>query len=161
MLTFEKVHQQIHGTSPSHYSPCQESALWSFKYWVATISRLLKIIGLFCKRILLKRLYSAKETYDFKEPTNCCHPIVNIAEGWLFTRKMILGERGAMNSLIMFLKSWHCSHLHSHMGWLRLVGSLKTQVSFAKEPYKRDYILQKRPILLRSLLIIATPWSIP
>jgi len=26
------------------------------------------------------------------------------------------------------------------MGWLRLVGSLKWQVSFAKEPYKRDYI---------------------
>ena len=32
-------------------------------------------------------------------------------------------------------------------GWLRLVGSLKLQVSFAKEPYKRDYILQKRPII--------------
>jgi len=43
------------------------------------------------------------------------------------------------------------------MGWLRLVGSLKLQVSFAKEPYKRDYTLQKRPIILRRLLIIATP----
>ena len=43
------------------------------------------------------------------------------------------------------------------MGWLRLVGSLKLQVSFAKEPYKRDDILQKRPIILRSLLIVATP----
>jgi len=31
------------------------------------------------------------------------------------------------------------------MGWLRLVGSLKLQVCFAKEPYKRDDILQKRP----------------
>ena len=29
----------------------------------------------------------------------------------------------------------------------------------AKEPYKRDYILQKRPIILRSLLIVATPYS--
>jgi len=28
--------------------------------------------------------------------------------------------------------------------WLRLVGSLKLNVSFAKEPYKREYILQKR-----------------
>jgi len=35
------------------------------------------------------------------------------------------------------------------MGWLQLVGSLKLQVSFAKEPYKRDDILQKRPIILR------------
>ena len=46
-----------------------------------------------------------------------------------------------------------------HMGWLRLVGSLKLQVSFAKEPYKRDDILQKRPIILRSLLIVATPYK--
>ena len=43
------------------------------------------------------------------------------------------------------------------MGWLRLVGSLKLQVSFAKEPCKIDFVLQKRPIILRSLLIVATP----
>ena len=41
------------------------------------------------------------------------------------------------------------------MGWLQLAGSLKLWVSFAKEPYKRDYILQKRPLILRSLLIVA------
>jgi len=35
--------------------------------------------------------------------------------------------------------------------------SFKLQVSFAKEPYKRDYSLQKRPIILRSLVIVATP----
>ena len=35
------------------------------------------------------------------------------------------------------------------MGWLRLVGSSKLQVSSAKEPYKRDYILQKRSIILK------------
>jgi len=44
-------------------------------YGVATISRLLKIIGLFCKRALQKRPFSAKETYTFKEPTNRSHPI--------------------------------------------------------------------------------------
>ena len=32
------------------------------RYGVATISRLLEIIVLFCKRALLKRRYSAKET---------------------------------------------------------------------------------------------------
>jgi len=45
------------------------------------------------------------------------------------------------------------------MGWLRLVGCLKLQVSFAKEPYERDDIMQKRPIILRSLLIVATPYQ--
>jgi len=43
------------------------------------------------------------------------------------------------------------------MWWLRLVGSLKSYVCFAKEPYKRGDILQKKPIILRSLLIVATP----
>ena len=56
-----------------------------------------------------------------------------------------------------------CAHVlvvSSHvMGWLQLVGPLKLQVSFAKEPYKRDYILQKRPIISRSLLIVATPYA--
>jgi len=44
------------------------------------------------------------------------------------------------------------------MRWLRLVGTLILQVSFAKEPYEKDDILQKRPIILRSLLIVATPY---
>jgi len=46
-----------------------------YTIYVASISRLLKIIGLFCKRALQKTLYSAEETYDFKEPTNRSHPI--------------------------------------------------------------------------------------
>jgi len=46
------------------------------------------------------------------------------------------------------------------MGWLWLVGSIKLYVSFAKEPYKRDDILQKRPVILRSLLIVANPYQI-
>jgi len=37
------------------------------------MSRLLKMIGLFCKWDLSKRRYSAKETCIFKEPTNRSH----------------------------------------------------------------------------------------
>jgi len=50
---------------------------------------------------------------------------------------------------------WATATWHHIMGWLRLVGSSKLLVSFAKEPYKRDYILQKRPIISRSLPIVA------
>ena len=39
------------------------------------MSRLLEIIGLFCKRALQKRRYSAKETYNLKEPTDRSHPV--------------------------------------------------------------------------------------
>ena len=45
------------------------------------------------------------------------------------------------------------------MGWLWLVGSIKLQVSFAKEPYKGDNILQKRPIILSILLTEATQYT--
>jgi len=44
------------------------------------------------------------------------------------------------------------------MGWLPLVGSLKLHVSFAKEPYNRDDILQKKRVILRRLLVVATPY---
>ena len=44
------------------------------------------------------------------------------------------------------------------MIWLRSVGSIKLQVFFAKDTYKRDYILQKRPIILSILLTAATPY---
>jgi len=43
------------------------------------------------------------------------------------------------------------------MRWLRLVGSLKSQVSFAEKRLFYRALLQKRPIILRSLLIVATP----
>ena len=46
-------------------------------YGVASISRLLKITGLFCRTSSLLQGSFAKETYNFKEPTNRSHPIVS------------------------------------------------------------------------------------
>ena len=42
-------------------------AQWTtpLRYEVASVSRLLKIVGIFCKRALEKRRHSAKETYQF------------------------------------------------------------------------------------------------
>ena len=50
-----------------------------FCYGVATISRMLKNIGLFCKRALQKRPIFCKETYIFKHPTHRSHPIAREA----------------------------------------------------------------------------------
>ena len=44
-------------------------------YGVALVNRIDKIIGLFCKRALQKRRYSAKETYNLIDPTDRSHPI--------------------------------------------------------------------------------------
>jgi len=57
-----------------------------------------------------------------------------------------------VSEILMCHTAWY------HMGWLRLVGSIKSYISFAKEPYKRDNILQKRPIILSTLLTVATPY---
>jgi len=44
-------------------------------YGVASVSRIDKLEGLFCKRAPKKRLYAAKETCSFIDPTNWSHPI--------------------------------------------------------------------------------------
>jgi len=44
------------------------------------------------------------------------------------------------------------------MGWLRFMGSLKAKVSFAEYRLFYRALLQKRPLILRSLLIVATPY---
>ena len=45
---------------------------------------------------------------------------------------------------------------HTDVGWLRSVGSLKLYVSFATEPYKRDDILQTRPMYLHVCMYVYT-----
>jgi len=70
---------------------------------VATISRLLKIIGLLCKRALLKRPYSANETYNFEEPTNRSHPIATVPSLLLAT----------VNELENFVLLLHSIYMHS------------------------------------------------
>jgi len=44
-------------------------------YGVAMVSRIDKIIGLFCRILSLLRGSFAKETYNFIDPTNQSHPI--------------------------------------------------------------------------------------
>ena len=51
-------------------------------YAVATISRLLKVIGLFCKRALLKRLYSAKRPIILRSLLIVATPYVYTGTYW-------------------------------------------------------------------------------
>ena len=65
----------------------------------------------------------------------------------------------ARHRCVYTIQNIHIQSAYAHMGWLQLVGSIKFEVSFAKETYKRDDILQKRPIILSILLTVATPYS--
>jgi len=75
--------------------------------WGATLSWLLNIIGLFCKRALQKRLYSAKETYNFEEPTNRSHPHTSVFEG---------GDDGFMIRMILLVNA--CTRKYVHDVWI-------------------------------------------
>ena len=50
-------------------------------------------------------------------------------------------------------------HISMNMGWLRLVSSVKLQISFAEYGLFYRALLQKRRVILRSLLIVATPYA--
>jgi len=54
--------------------------LWLHIHGVATIRKLLKIIGLFCRISSLVQSSVAKETYHFKEPTNRSYPIPHMRD---------------------------------------------------------------------------------
>ena len=51
-----------------------------------------------------------------------------------------------------------CTTTAAGMGWLRLVGSFKLQVSFTDYRLVYRALLQKSPVILRSLLVEATPY---
>ena len=55
--------------------PTDRSHPLSYHYGVATVSRLLQIVRLFCRISSLLTGSFEKETYNFKEPTNRSHPI--------------------------------------------------------------------------------------
>jgi len=93
-------------------------------------------------------MYMSASTYSFQ---------VSFAEYSLFYRAL-LQKRPIISCQIREIMAHHLDKRGVRMGWLRLLGSFILQVSFAKEPYKRDYILQKRPIIFKSLLIVATPY---
>ena len=46
-----------------------------------------------------------------------------------------------------------------HMGWLRVVGSLNSKVLFAEYSLFYRALLRKRLVIVRSLLIVATPYE--
>ena len=79
------------------------------------MSRLLKIIGLLCKRALQKRLYSAKETYNFEEPTNRSHPPIGPGRVLLDLSIPIYTHTHIHIHTHMNIHIHTCAHTHIHV----------------------------------------------
>ena len=58
-------------------TPFQNYRFTWIPFGVASLSRIDQMIGLFCKRALEMRQDSAKETYDFIDPTDRSHPMIS------------------------------------------------------------------------------------
>jgi len=98
------------------------------------------------KSPIKETIYSAKETYTFKE-------LLIVATSYKYTHSSVslrsLLQKSPIKENRYFAKEIynlkeptnrsHPIHIYSFQGI--------TEVSFAKEPYKRDYILQKRPTI--------------
>jgi len=79
-------------------------------YGVATMSRLLKSIGLFCKRALQKRPIFSKETYNLKEPTNRSHPIYECDKSHMCAEKRWRMVMYVKKVVVIQIFEWWVSH---------------------------------------------------
>ena len=113
--------------------------------WLRSV---LKIIRLFCKR-------NYKRDYILQKRPIILRSLLIVATPY-WESEVFSGNQSFPDIFISGGTRFCWLSVLVDMGWLRLVGSLQLSVSFAKEPYERDYTLHKRPIVWRSLLIEAT-----
>jgi len=76
--TLQHIEKWSRYTLVCHHPPFQPQPTPPHTHTQQTIIQMLwglQIIGLFCKRALRKRRYSAKKTYNFKEPIHRSHSI--------------------------------------------------------------------------------------
>jgi len=83
---------------------------------VALVSRIDKIIGLFCKSALSKRRYSAKENYNLIDPTNPSHPVVpccrSLLRALFWVSFVWTGPLERASVVCLFCVALRCSALH-------------------------------------------------
>jgi len=76
----------------------------------------------------------------------------------IFHRQVVVRLLNAPWTCMVLIPSTGEKNQRTPMGWLRWVGSLRLQVSFAEYSLSYRALLQKRPIITNSLLIEATPY---
>jgi len=122
------------------------------------VMSLAKMRHVFCKRALLKRLYSAKEAYIFREPTNHSHPICqtscvnascltcecvmsHLCMRHILTRMWLRHVSGVSVSCL----TWEC--VVSHV-WVRHVSRINASFFICERFMSRtaSCLLQKSPI---------------
>ena len=118
---------------------------------VATISRMLKNIGLFCKRALQKRPVFCKETCIFKHPTNRSHPIME----WIWNAEMHTLIH-CIHTYIDMRTSLHTGYMYEHV-YIRVL-LLNPYARYFNHLYEwRVTEWRRRPIHIRIRTHTRTP----
>ena len=135
--THRKSHGQNSGTLKKNWTSSHDSVPPCLRLAARPWSRFFsKIFGktVFCWKRFIKGISACPSRHHHNKPSRICEYCCRLA---FISHPAII--------------------IHSDMVWLRIVSSLNLHVSFVKEPYKRYGFLQKRPMIVRSLLIVATP----
>jgi len=118
-------------------------------------------IGHFCRKWPMK----------IRDPMSLRHPVSyltwgswNMCEHAQVTLLKLWNTEHIIDIEFVVRRFWDRSHrarttVYVHMGWLRLVVSSKLYLSLENIGLFCRALLQKRPIILRSLLIVATPYT--
>ena len=93
----------------------------------------------------------------------CCSVLQCVA---VSSRVLMMASPRRYYSCWIHLRVWHDPFvhvtwlMHTCMGWLRSVGSIKLHISFAEYCLFYGALLQKRPIILSILRTKATPYHV-
>jgi len=121
-------------------------------YGVATVSRIHKITGLFCRMSSLLQGSFAKPTYNFIDPTNHSHPVVCTGHIWahicIVVHYMCIMHMYASLRVVWGV-SWMCSMHRMYMG------AYVCHVYHTCEGYM---YIHAYLILVNTQYILRTPW---
>jgi len=104
--------------------------IMSSVYGVATISRLLKMIGLFCRTLSLLQGSFAREAYSFKVPSNPSHPI----------SEWVAINMWQLTSSHSHTDTQTCTHTHTNEQFAGVAVNLKHERTWHERTW-RDAIL--------------------
>ena len=110
----------------------------------ATHCNTLQHIATHCTTFSVSAKLNRKTSYIWHDPFICFHDSVICVTRFIYMRVMAQTYIHMWAMLFSYVPHELLQYCYYY---LRLVGSLKLYVSFAKEPYQRDDVLQKRPII--------------
>jgi len=107
--------------------------------------------------------YSSSRLNIKHSMSHLCHLMSHPSLNGIYLMSHLYHSQSHLNHQHYSMSHLDITHLTSHqispMGWLPLVGSLKLYVSFAEYHLFYRSLLRKKPTILRSLLVIATQYS--